>query len=64
VSQSTSCTTVLHVGGLHWAASTASVETTLLRRPGVASVAANAGATGVSLIRGLFAEIHYGAGET
>jgi hypothetical protein len=35
VSQSTSCTTVLHVGGLHWAASTASVETTLLRHPGI-----------------------------
>jgi P-type Cu2+ transporter len=35
-------TTVLHVGGLHWATSAASVEATLLRRPGVASVDANA----------------------
>jgi Cu2+-exporting ATPase len=35
-------TTVLHVGGLHWATSEASVESTLLRRPGVSSVEANA----------------------
>lgn len=35
-------TVVLHVGGLHWATSAASVEATLLRRPGVVSVAANA----------------------
>ena len=35
-------TTVLHVGGLHWATSTASVEATLHRRPGVVSVEANA----------------------
>jgi len=35
-------TTVLHVGGLHWATSEASVEATLLRRPGVSSVEANA----------------------
>src|SRR4029450_4114749 len=35
-------TTVLHVGGLHWATSEASVEGTLLRRPGVMSVDANA----------------------
>jgi Cu2+-exporting ATPase len=35
-------TVVLHVGGLHWATSAPSVEATLLRRPGVASVAANA----------------------
>jgi Cu2+-exporting ATPase len=35
-------TTVLHVGGLHWATSEASVEATLLRRPGVGSVEANA----------------------
>jgi P-type Cu2+ transporter len=35
-------TTVLHVGGLHWATSTASVEAALRRRPGVASVEANA----------------------
>ena len=35
-------TVVLHVGGLHWATSAAAVEATLLRRPGVASVAANA----------------------
>jgi P-type Cu2+ transporter len=35
-------TTVLHVGGLHWATSAASVEATLLRRPGVTSVEANA----------------------
>ena len=35
-------TVVLHVGGLHWATSAASVEATLLRRPGVVAVAANA----------------------
>ena len=35
-------TVVLHVGGLHWATSAPSVEATLLRRPGVVSVAANA----------------------
>jgi Cu2+-exporting ATPase len=35
-------TVVLHLGGLHWATSAASVESTLLRRPGVVSVAANA----------------------
>jgi Cu2+-exporting ATPase len=35
-------TTVLHVGGLHWATSAASVEGTLLRRPGVTAVEANA----------------------
>ncbi len=35
-------TAVLRVGGLHWATSAASVETTLLRRPGVMSVQANA----------------------
>lgn len=35
-------TTVLHVGGLHWATSTASVESVLLRRQGVAAVEANA----------------------
>jgi Cu2+-exporting ATPase len=35
-------TVVLHVGGLHWATSTAPVEATLLRRPGVVAVAANA----------------------
>ena len=35
-------TVVLHVGGLHWATSAAAVEATLLRRPGVVSVAANA----------------------
>lgn len=35
-------TTVLHVGGLHWATSTTSVESALLRRQGVASVEANA----------------------
>src|SRR5215211_4743433 len=35
-------TTVLHVGGLHWATSAASVQATLLRRPGVTSVEANA----------------------
>src|SRR5215212_1550921 len=35
-------TVVLHVGGLQWATSTASVEATMLRRPGVVSVAANA----------------------
>jgi Cu2+-exporting ATPase len=35
-------TAVLHVGGLHWATSVASVQTTLLRRPGVVSVEANA----------------------
>jgi Cu2+-exporting ATPase len=42
VTQSTSRTTVLHVGGLHWATSTASVEAALMRRPGVESVEANA----------------------
>ncbi|HEX9831757.1 MAG TPA: heavy metal translocating P-type ATPase, partial [Mycobacterium sp.] len=42
MSQSTNCTTVLHVGGLHWATSTASVEAALLRRPGVESAEANA----------------------
>ena len=35
-------TVVLHVGGLHWATSAAAVEATLLRRPGVVAVAANA----------------------
>jgi P-type Cu2+ transporter len=35
-------TVVLHVGGLHWATSAAAVEATLLRRPGVVSVAVNA----------------------
>ncbi|MGW4018323.1 heavy metal translocating P-type ATPase (plasmid) [Rhodococcus aetherivorans] len=35
-------TAVLEVGGLHWATSTASVESTLLRRPGVSEVEANA----------------------
>jgi Cu2+-exporting ATPase len=35
-------TAVLQVGGLHWATSAATVETTLLRRPGVMSVEANA----------------------
>ncbi|WAL49778.1 heavy metal translocating P-type ATPase [Rhodococcus pyridinivorans] len=35
-------TTVLEVGGLHWATSTAVVESTLRRRPGVTAVQANA----------------------
>uniref|UniRef100_A0A5Q5BH67 Heavy metal translocating P-type ATPase n=2 Tax=unclassified Mycobacterium TaxID=2642494 RepID=A0A5Q5BH67_MYCSS len=35
-------TVVLHIGGLHWATSAPSVEATLLRRPGVVAVAANA----------------------
>ncbi|MCW2630809.1 MAG: ATPase [Mycobacterium sp.] len=35
-------TTVLGVGGLNWASSTASIEATLLRRPGVTAVEANA----------------------
>ena len=35
-------TTVLEVGGLNWASSTAAIEATLLRRPGVVSVEANA----------------------
>ena len=35
-------TTVLEVGGLHWATSAAAVEATLLRRPGVVAVEANA----------------------
>jgi Cu2+-exporting ATPase len=35
-------TTVLHVGGLQWATSAAVIEASLLRRPGVVSVAANA----------------------
>ncbi|EWT03391.1 ATPase P [Intrasporangium oryzae NRRL B-24470] len=35
-------TTVLHVGGLQWATSTPIIEKTLLRRPGVVAVTANA----------------------
>ncbi len=35
-------TTVLEVGGLYWATSAAAVESTLLRRPGVMAVVANA----------------------
>ncbi|MDF2093659.1 heavy metal translocating P-type ATPase [Knoellia sp. 3-2P3] len=35
-------TTVLHVGGLHWASSERAIEKTLLRRPGVEAVEANA----------------------
>lgn len=35
-------TTVLHVGGLHWATSAAVVEAALVRRAGVVSVVANA----------------------
>ncbi|MDV3209257.1 MAG: heavy metal translocating P-type ATPase [Rhodococcus ruber] len=35
-------TTVLEVGGLHWATSTSAIESTLLRRPGVSAVEANA----------------------
>ena len=35
-------TAVLEVGGLHWATSTAVVQSTLLRRPGVLAVEANA----------------------
>jgi P-type Cu2+ transporter len=35
-------TTVLHVGGQHWATSERGIENALLRRPGVAAVAANA----------------------
>ena len=35
-------TTVLHVGGLHWATSERAVERALLRRPGVQAVDANA----------------------
>lgn len=35
-------TTVLEVGGLHWATSTPAIESTLLRRPGVTAVEANA----------------------
>ena len=35
-------TTVIEVGGLNWASSRAAVEATLLRRPGVTSVEANA----------------------
>jgi Cu2+-exporting ATPase len=35
-------TTVLHVGGLHWATSERAVERALLRRPGVEAVEANA----------------------
>ena len=35
-------TTVLHVGGLHWATSERAIETALLRRPGVEAVEANA----------------------
>jgi len=35
-------TTVLHVGGLHWATAENAVQSTLLRRPGVLAVEANA----------------------
>ena len=35
-------TTVLHVGGMHWATSEAAIESALTRRPGVESVEANA----------------------
>ncbi|UGQ42010.1 heavy metal translocating P-type ATPase [Rhodococcus aetherivorans] len=35
-------TTVLEVGGLHWATSTPAIESALLRRPGVTAVEANA----------------------
>ena len=35
-------TTVLEVGGLHWATTAAVVEATLMRRPGVVAVEANA----------------------
>ncbi len=35
-------TTVLHVGGLHWATTAAGIERTLARRPGVSAVDANA----------------------
>ena len=35
-------TTVLHVGGLHWASSERAIEKSLLRRPGVEAVDANA----------------------
>ncbi|NGP08743.1 heavy metal translocating P-type ATPase [Rhodococcus sp. 14C212] len=35
-------TTVVEVGGLHWATSTPVIESTLLRRPGVSAVEANA----------------------
>lgn len=35
-------TTVLEVGGLHWATSTSAIESVLLRRPGVSAVEANA----------------------
>jgi P-type Cu2+ transporter len=35
-------TTVLHVGGLHWATSERRVQSALMRRPGVLSVEANA----------------------
>ena len=38
----TTATAVLDVGGLHWATSEAVIESTLLRRPGVAAVQANA----------------------
>src|SRR6516165_10982135 len=42
---STRRTVVLAVGGLHWATSEATVQTALLRRPGVMSVDANAANT-------------------
>ena len=35
-------TTVLHVGGLHWATTAAGIERTLTRRPGVSAVDVNA----------------------
>ena len=40
--QMTTTTTVLDVRGLHWATSASVVESTLLRRPGVSAVQANA----------------------
>src|SRR5689334_3769229 len=42
-------TTVLEVGGLHWATSAASVERALSRRPGVIAVDANAAAQTASV---------------
>lgn len=42
MSQTSSQKTVLQLGGLHWATSARAIESTLMRRPGVEAVSANA----------------------
>lgn len=42
MSQTSSQKTVLKLGGLHWATSARAIESTLMRRPGVEAVSANA----------------------